>query len=348
MLPVRYPIFLLFFHHFHKLSFKGAIPLKKVILLIAVLVAVIVAAVVFVLPKGMPAQPSASIEPPAQFSLRPSVEPTATPSPTPKPELTPTPTPRPSDIPTPTPVPDLPPAKEPVIDASETSNGVLIVRYQTSEMIKVLISKDGSSYNYNLPGDNMPVRYPLNMGQGEYQVQVLEHVSGTRYRPILSETIAAQWDDENVPYLQSIQLIRWDPSMKPILDAFRIAAEAGDEGKVREIYKELADTLVYNYDLLNKLPTSYLPNIEETYSTRLGICYDFSSLFASMLRSVDVPVRLHMGFSSLISGPHAWNEVLVGDQWIVVDLTVDASYRESGDKYTFEKDPSQYSSNKTY
>lgn len=330
--------------------------MKKVIIPILILVVIAVAAVILLLPKELPLNPGEHPQVDLQAAQPPEVSerPTPIPSPTPTPEptATPVPTPAPTDRPTPTPVPSLTPALEPEIDTSQTDQAVLVVRYQSDngKKIKVRLARGGRTYTYNLIPNNLPTRYPLNLGPGEYSVEVLENISGTSYRSMMKQTFTAQWEDEYTPYLQSVQNVRWEPSMEPVIDAIEMAVQAGDAGQVQAIYKELAETLMYDYEVYEKqsLPAGYLPDIEHTYATRLGICYDMSSLLAGMLRSTGVPAKLMMGYSDLIQGYHAWNEVLVDDAWVVVDLTVDSIYRESGMEYTFDKPAGQYNSDKTY
>ncbi len=322
--------------------------MKKIIPIVLLAVAAVIGVAIWLLPADLPQQ---ALEPPvvatptpraAEATERPT--PTPTPAPTPEPTATPEPTPKPIELPAATPVPDLPIATEPDFDTSETGSAVVSIRLSSDKKIKVQIAKQSKKYTHDLPGDNLPVRYPLNMGTGEYSASVLERVgsSGSQYRLLDKKSFSASWDDPNTPYLQSVQRIRWDKSMMPVHEALTIEQREGDDGKLQAIYELLAGSLQYDWAVLNKLPTGYLPDIEKTYDTRLGICYDFSSLLASMMRAAGIPAKLMIGNSDLIDGRHAWNEVLVNGEWIVVDLTVDSIYREDGEAYTFEKIKTQY------
>jgi transglutaminase-like putative cysteine protease len=61
------------------------------------------------------------------------------------------------------------------------------------------------------------------------------------------------------------------------------------------------------------------------FETRKGICFDYSSLFVAMCRSVGLKVRLVTGlaYSGVSWGDHAWNQVYSEEKnrWINVDTT---------------------------
>ena len=50
-----------------------------------------------------------------------------------------------------------------------------------------------------------------------------------------------------------------------------------------------------------------------------------------MLRSLNIPTKLVTGFSDNIKGYHAWNEVLINDNWIIIDTTYDSQLKKCKD-----------------
>src|SRR5690606_22318868 len=65
---------------------------------------------------------------------------------------------------------------------------------------------------------------------------------------------------------------------------------------------------------------------EDTFATRIGVCIDYSRLYAVMARSVGLEVRVvtGQGYDGRGGyGPHAWNEVFMKDtdSWIPLDST---------------------------
>jgi transglutaminase-like putative cysteine protease len=72
------------------------------------------------------------------------------------------------------------------------------------------------------------------------------------------------------------------------------------------------------------------------------MCYDFSSLFASMLRSINVPTKLVKGYGDKVKGYHAWNEVYLDGKWLTVDTSFDAQMAQNKQNISMYKDSSAY------
>jgi len=212
-----------------------------------------------------------------------------------------------------------------------------------------MIEKGDSRYTYNLAGDGSLETFPLQSGNGEYTVSIMENTEGNKYRYVLTEKITVKAKDENSPYLGSVQMIKWSSNMAPIKKAKELTSGAGsDDAKVKKIYNFVVSNIRYDKDKLDKLPSTYVPNIESTYKTKSGICYDFASLTAAMLRSVGIPTKLVKGYADGVKGYHAWNEVYMGGKWVVIDTSYDAQMRENGASYSMIKSKSKYQAKKVY
>ena len=53
-----------------------------------------------------------------------------------------------------------------------------------------------------------------------------------------------------------------------------------------DLYQYIIDNIEYDSAKVYNLMYDYLPDIEKTYLEEKGICYDYASLFAAMLRSI--------------------------------------------------------------
>lgn len=233
-------------------------------------------------------------------------------------------------------------------------SGLIGIRYlnQSGKRMKVMIEKDSTRYTYDLKGDKSFETFPLQSGNGVYTISVLQNTDGNRYKYVLKETVNAEIKDTNAAYLNSIQMINWNKDMAAIKKAAELTANVSrDEDKVKKIYNYVVSTIRYDFDKLaniDKLPSNYLPVIDETLATRLGICYDFSSLMASMLRSSGIPTKLVMGYADGVNGYHAWNEVYLDGKWVTIDTSYDSQMRENNLSYTMIKDSSNYKTEKEY
>jgi transglutaminase-like putative cysteine protease len=235
-----------------------------------------------------------------------------------------------------------------MFDNSKSNLGIIGVSYGVGDKkVKLVVEKGQSKYTYNLKGDDQTESFPLQLNDGNYKVSILENISGTSYKTVAVTNVDVKVEDKQKVFLNSIQLIEWNDSMKAIEKAKELTKDLKtDEEKIAVIHKYIIESVRYDYDKISNLKYDYLPNIESTYTTNKGICYDYSSLFAGMLRSIGIPTKLIKGNTKNAQGFHAWNEVYVNEKWMIVDTTYDAQMKENKLKYTIAKNSKDY--DKTY
>ncbi len=92
---------------------------------------------------------------------------------------------------------------------------------------------------------------------------------------------------------------------------------------VRKGHDWLEENIEYDYEL--ELLYQYF-NIEKTLQTKIGVCYDYSNLFAAYCRSQEIPCFVIDGHrrdnSSYL---HTWNRVYFNNTWWNLDITYDAT-----------------------
>ncbi|QZY57535.1 transglutaminase-like domain-containing protein [Crassaminicella profunda] len=235
-----------------------------------------------------------------------------------------------------------------IFDQSNLNNGLIHINFPSNENAKVMIKKENTKYFYNLKSN---ANFPLQLGNGEYTVAVLEKVQGKKYKLIASEKITLQLKNSNNIFLNSVQMIDWNPNMDVIKKARILIKDAkNDKEKVAAIYNYIINNINYDEAKAKKVSTNYLPSIENTFKTSKGICYDYASLFAAMLRSVNVPTKLVMGRTSNVPTYHAWNQVYLKDtnEWVTIDTVYDACLLKNNSPYTMIKSKNKYTVEKIY
>ncbi|MCL2352039.1 MAG: transglutaminase-like domain-containing protein [Firmicutes bacterium] len=247
-----------------------------------------------------------------------------------------------------------PAAPSAAIDTSKASAGVVTVTYtgDFSKKIKVMIKNGDEKYTYDLFTKD-PTRFPLQMGKGGYTVTVLRGLSGDSYSPFATASVNIDEPDDAELYLHSIQLVDFAPEMKSMKG---FAALTKDGARLKDkldlVYGYIVDNVSYDYDKAAEAAagrlSGYLPVIDDTYKTNLGICYDYSSLFAAALRSAGIPTRLEMGYSTKVESYHAWNEALLGGKWFKMDTTYDAAAKKYKMAFSQAKADADYSVVKKY
>lgn len=236
------------------------------------------------------------------------------------------------------------------MDLSNVNNGVFGVSYNfdTADRLKIYVTKDSQALWYDI----LPKRltyFPLQLGNGIYKVRVVKEINNTgKYSVVFSKNVALDIPDDRVVFTNSISEIFWTPEMAAIVFAYeRTNTENYEWDMVVNLYDYMVKNYKYDYDkisVVTGMVPGYVPSIEVIFPSQKLICYDYSVLFAGMLRSLDIPVKLVKGYSTYVNGYHAWNEVYNPDteRWIVIDITVDSSYYIWKKAYNMEKDPDDY------
>ena len=116
------------------------------------------------------------------------------------------------------------------------------------------------------------------------------------------------------------QATLWDTKTVELSD--EICADCDtDEEKVKEIYNWMIHNFEYDYECE---PFIQYFNVRKTLSTRKGICYDFSHLFAALCRGQNIPCYVVDGDKrDNIQYHHTWNRVYLDGSWWNMDVTFD-------------------------
>ena len=244
------------------------------------------------------------------------------------------------------------------IDGKEFDNtkvpaGSVGTRYIPVEdkRIKTRVQLGEGKYDYDLFGRNDFEYFPLQLGNGSYKVYIFENVQDTKYRVVKTQDVKADIKDPQNVYLASIQTIHWNSDMAVIKKAAELTKGLKtDKEKINAIYNYVVKAMSYDYDKINHIDSTYVPDIEQVIKDGKGICYDYSAVLAAMLRSQNIPTKLIKGYSTNVKGYHAWNEVYLADEkrWMVVDTTYDSVIMNSGKSVQMEKKASQYTKSKEY
>lgn len=212
-----------------------------------------------------------------------------------------------------------------VIDASTAANGYVQIKYTGPEKkLKVQVKKDTSTYNYDLNGKGISETFPLQMGNGQYSIRVLENVSGNYYKEVCNAPLAVTLSSETAPFLYPNQYVSFTPSSSAAKKAAELSAGAStDVEKLKLIYNYMIQNIKYDFDKAAKVTSGYVPNVDTVLTTQKGICFDYSSLMAAMLRSQGIPSKVVVGSVDTLAVTHAWNEVyLKGTGWITIKIEV--------------------------
>lgn len=205
-----------------------------------------------------------------------------------------------------------------VIDASNSSEGYIMVNYLgTNEKVKLQITgPDSVTYTYNLHGGYEV--FPLTAGNGSYTIGIFESVdiAANKYATTMSEIITASITNEFGPFLYPNQYVNFKESSYAVAEAVKQATPADtDLDVVANVYNYMLENYTYDWDKAASVQSGYLPDVDEIYQIKTGICFDYAAVTATMLRSQSIPTRLEVGYKG--EEYHAWISTYIKDiGWI--------------------------------
>lgn len=247
------------------------------------------------------------------------------------------------------------------IDASNTSQGYVMVKYNgTNEKVKLQITcPDQSCYTYLISDRGAYDTFPLTAGNGSYALQVLENVAGDTYTVSLAQSINVSIEDEFLPFLYPNRYVNFHTDSKAVSKGSDLAKDTySDLDVVQNIYNYVIKNISYDTEKAQNVSYGYVPDVDDTLSSKKGICFDYAALMTSMLRSQNIPTKLEVGYSG--DAYHAWISTYIddkgwvddiiqfdGDTWQIMDPTL-AATNDSAAVKKYVGDGSHYVVKYTY
>lgn len=239
------------------------------------------------------------------------------------------------------------------VETAFASNGYVIAHSSSATKLKFQVAKDEMVYNYDLPNDDTPTVFPVNMGDGHYVMRIMKNTQGNDYVEIDREEADIVLESEYAPFLIPNQFCDYDEGSACVALARKLTADASNQGDaVRCICDYVTENVSYDTEKAKSLSTmtGYVPSPDGTLASGTGVCFDYASLGAAMLRSLGFPTKIITGYVTPGDLYHAWIMVYVNgswqtgefsvspDTWSRVDLTFAASgsteFTGDGTSYT--------------
>lgn len=226
------------------------------------------------------------------------------------------------------------------LDASNASQGyVMLKRAGGNKRIKVQVTK-ATTYTYDLNSTSYYEVFPLTEGNGNYTIKVFENISGTKYSQLFSTTVGVSLASQTLPFLYPNQYVNFNANTGAVKTAANLVkSEPDDIKKVEIIYNYTIGAMSYDLNKAKTVQSGYLPNIDAVLAAKKGICFDYASVMAAMLRSQGVACKLVVGYTGKVY--HAWINVYTpktgwvdgmiyfdGKKWQLMDPT----FASSGNK----------------
>ena len=214
----------------------------------------------------------------------------------------------------------------PGIDASHADEGYISVSASNDQRLKFQVTCGDMTYNYDLPNDGTPTIYPVNMGNGSYLLRIMQNTSGSNYVQLDAQTVDVALSDEFGPFLYPNMYCDYEADSACVSKAREVTSKAGNVGEVvRDICTFVASNTKYDNAKAEKLSkaTGYVPDPDSTLKSGTGICLDYASLSAAMLRSMGIPTKVMTGYVGKDELYHSWIMVYIDGTWHTAAFSVD-------------------------
>lgn len=242
-----------------------------------------------------------------------------------------------------------------LLDLEHIGQGYMGISIVSDTKIKLQVFfEEEQIEQYNVPMDGSPVIFPLQMGDGTYTFRVMKNVKDKSYAPICKLDCEVELEDEFQPFLRPNAYADYNEDSECVRLAAQLAAGAEDQlGVIGAVYDYVCSNIVYDDEKAKAVQTStgYMPVLDNVLESGKGICFDYASLAAGMLRSQGIPTKVVFGDVSPNDVYHAWNMFYTeGTGWVTVGFEVkedgwvrlDLTYSANGADSTFIGDGQNY------
>ena len=223
------------------------------------------------------------------------------------------------------------------LDASYTKDGYFMaaVKKKNKRRLKLRVTKGKETLTYDLNGNGEYEVFPLQLGSGTYSVQLYENISGKKYSQEGKITLNVKLSREEAPFLVPSQYVNYTKKSEAVAEAERQCEGKSDKAKVEIISNFMKTRFVYDFIKAMKVEAGELPDIDNSYRQKKGVCQDLSAIMVCMLRTQGIPAKLMIGYAD--KNYHAWVSVLIGGKEVRFDPTAALSAISKVKKYTLER-----------
>lgn len=224
------------------------------------------------------------------------------------------------------------------VDASHADHGYIMVKGpETSKRLKFRVKFGDQTLDYDLNGEGTYEIIPLQLGSGTYTCTLYKNVSGKKYAEEGRVSVKADMADPNTAFLYPNQYVSYTQDSPAVLKSAEVCAGlATQKEKFEAIHAFMKTGFAYDYVKMVTVKPGMMPDIDDCFEKRMGICQDLAALAACMLRVQGIPARMMIGY--LENGMyHAWVVAVVDGQEILFDPTAELNAVPKDQEYTVER-----------
>ena len=224
-----------------------------------------------------------------------------------------------------------------LIDSSGCADGYFFAAVApiSTKRLKLRIFKGQNTQTYDFKGNGDFDIFPLQFGDGSYQVILYQNVYGNKYQTIGTVSLFVQLKNKNAGFLVPNQYVNYHeiPDLVSLTNA--ICTNKNKQESLKVIKSYIKQNYSYDFVKAVNIKKGMLPEIERLMTKRIGICLDLAACATAMFRIIGIPAKLAIGMAD--KQYHAWVEIIGTNKTIIYDPTVEVSGRGKVKNYISER-----------
>ena len=218
-----------------------------------------------------------------------------------------------------------------IIDYSNVDSGYVMIKAEVDAEAVVQVrlndKKGDLAGQYVLKVSNNYVAIPLTKGNVTYCVRIMQKNASTgKYAEKNAVVVTPNIANDRQPFKIPNVYVYYMKSSTAVNLSYKLCdGLTSDEAKVKAIYDYITKNIKYDYNFAKTATAGYMDS-ERCLRNKMGICGDYSVLFATMCRAQGIPCVVVEGYVTADGQVyHAWNQVYYNKEWHFYDTTFDAS-----------------------
>lgn len=234
-----------------------------------------------------------------------------------------------------------------VLDINEIKDGYFKAKIKNKSSRKFKLKVRGPDFEEVLYDLNNKCKYeifPVQFGDGSYTIELYRNVFVTKYKNVGRVETTFTLPNPDAPFLHQNQYVNYSEEtyvkLYKIIQQISYPYMASEKSKgnrreryCREIIRYIGDIYKYKLTLLPKEGT--LPNIDKCLKTKKGICQDFAALAVALMRLLEIPAKLVIGYAD--GHYHAWVVAHIYNEELIFDPTVAVTKQKPIETYIAER-----------
>ena len=194
-----------------------------------------------------------------------------------------------------------------------TDENINLQNYVTIEEKDVAIlfeTSSGKEYRYG----SLQVDIPENTQEITIYKMLSQEKEGIKVTPLFKSNIS-----KSSNFLTQENEIKFTKEVKDLVEEITKNSKTEEE-KVNAVFNYIKN-FKYNSNLVDTTGYFYRVDVNQIIQSKEGVCFDYSILFASMLRYLNIETKVVKGYVGISKSYHAWNEVKLNNKWVQYDIT---------------------------